>query len=89
MEWHTLAAVTHEQEADVSTNVGNVWWEHRRHQLADGRWAPGVHLCAERPQGLEVARLLPDSDITFETEDEARAYSEGLAEKWIANIRGT
>lgn len=68
---------------------GNVWWQHKSHQGTDGRWVVEVRLYAERPHGLEVARLLPDTDISFESKHEADSYGEALATKWLKHIRTT
>ncbi len=67
---------------------GDFWWECKQHRLPDGRWTPEVFLYEARDDGIERARLLPRTDVSFESEDEARSYGETLASKRIANIKG-
>jgi hypothetical protein len=59
------------------------WWDCKQYQLKTGKWVPLVHLYQDSGGALEVLRLFAPEGKQCETEEEARAYSEGMARKWL------
>ena len=58
-------------------------WQVKHYQLRSGKWRPQVHLMELVPGGMDVFQLLAPEDVLFESEDEAKAYSDAMARKWI------
>ncbi len=58
-------------------------WECKHYQLKNGKWIPMVHLHENRGNELEVSQLLAPEGKDFDTEEQARLYSEKMAKKWL------
>lgn len=60
-----------------------LWWETREYELKAGGWVPQVHLMELVPDGVEVSQLLAPTGVVCDSQEEAKAYSEAMARKWI------
>jgi hypothetical protein len=58
-------------------------WKCKQYQLKTGKWVPEVYLYEHDAGELKVTSVLAPKGIEFDSEDEARSYSEAMAKKWL------
>ena len=59
------------------------WWKSKQYQLKTGKWVPIVYLYEDIGDSVEVTELLAPKGREFDTEAEAKEYSDTMARKWI------
>ncbi len=66
--------------------MGKHWWETSEYQLKTGHWVPRVDINLDIPRGISTVRLEASDDRTFDDQAKAKAASESMAKKWLAEI---
>lgn len=66
----------------------SVRWEPAHYQLQTGKWWPEARLFEEVPGGIESSKIQSSAGKVFDTEEEARDYSNALAARWVRENYG-